>query len=168
MQTGLMQQIAADPTPYVYGTAGLLALLTLLVLYLLVSLSGLRSRYRQMMTGDQTGRDFEKMMLDHIAETRAVAEENARLRQDIVRIDLLLQRAVTRVGVVRFNAFKDTGSDLSYAVALLDSNNDGVVFSSIFGREDSRSYVKPIEDGKSTYTLTREEEQALKEATARA
>ncbi len=167
MQTGLIGQIAADPTPYVYGAAGLLALLTLLVLYLLVSLSGLKSRYRQMMTGDQTGKDFEKMMLEHIAETRAVAEENARLKQDIVRIDLLLQRAVTRIGVVRFNAFKDTGSDLSYAVALLDSNNDGVVFSSIFGREDSRSYVKPIEDGKSTYTLTLEEQQALKSASQR-
>ncbi|MBQ7515393.1 MAG: DUF4446 family protein [Schwartzia sp.] len=167
MQTGLIGQIAADPAPYVYGAAGLLALLTLLVLYLLVSLSGLKSRYRQMMTGDQTGKDFEKMMLEHIAETRAVAEENARLKQDIVRIDLLLQRAVTRIGVVRFNAFKDTGSDLSYAVALLDSNNDGVVFSSIFGREDSRSYVKPIEDGKSTYTLTLEEQQALKSASQR-
>ena len=107
-------------------------------------------------------------MLDHIAETRAVAEENARLRQDIVRIDLLLQRAITRVGVVRFNAFRETGSDLSYAVALLDANNDGVVFSSIFGREDSRSYVKPVEDGKSKYTLTQEEGQALKAATARA
>ena len=168
MENGLLQQIAADPAPYVYGAAGLLALLTVLVIYLLVSLSGLKSRYQQMMSGDQTGRDFEKMMLDHIAETRAVAEENARLRQDIVRIDLLLQRAITRVGVVRFNAFRETGSDLSYAVALLDANNDGVVFSSIFGREDSRSYVKPVEDGKSKYTLTQEEGQALKAATARA
>ena len=56
------------------------------------------------------------------------------------------------------------GSDLSYAVALLDSNNNGVVLSSIFGREDSRSYVKPIEAGKSTYTLTDEEDEALRQA----
>ncbi len=168
MENGLMQQIAADPAPYVYGAAGVLALLLVLVLYLLVTVSGLKSRYQKMMTGEQTGKDFEKMMLDHIAETREVAEENARLKQEIVRIDLLLAKAVTRVGVVRFNAFQETGSDLSYAVAMLDSNNDGVVFSSIFGREDSRSYVKPIEDGKSKYTLTREEEQALKMAHSRA
>ena len=56
------------------------------------------------------------------------------------------------------------GSDLSYSVALLDSHNNGVVMSSIFGREDSRSYVKPIENGTSTYQLTAEEEQALREA----
>ena len=56
------------------------------------------------------------------------------------------------------------GSDLSYAVALLDAENNGVILSSIFGREDSRSYVKPIEGGKSTYTLTDEEQQALQKA----
>ena len=56
------------------------------------------------------------------------------------------------------------GSDLSYAVALLDAHNDGVVLSSIFGREDSRSYVKPIEAGKSTYILTAEEDEAIRQA----
>ena len=56
------------------------------------------------------------------------------------------------------------GSDLSYAVALLDSYNDGVILTSIFGREDSRSYVKPVEKGQSTYQLMPEEQQALDEA----
>jgi hypothetical protein len=70
--------------------------------------------------------------------------------------------------MVRFRAFEDMGSDLSYAVALLDAHNNGVVLSSIFGREDSRSYAKPIEDGKSSYPMTQEEEQALKEAMAKA
>ena len=83
-------------------------------------------------------------------------------------MDALLQTALTRVGVVRFAAFEDMGSDLSYAVAMLDSHNNGVVLSSIFGREDSRSYVKPIQDGQSSYTLTDEEQQALKEAMQKA
>ena len=56
------------------------------------------------------------------------------------------------------------GSDLSYAVAMLDAHNNGVLFSSIFAREDSRSYVKPIEAGRSTYKLTREEAEALDKA----
>ena len=54
------------------------------------------------------------------------------------------------------------GGDLSYAVALIDSHDNGVVLSSIFAREDSRSYVKPIESGKSNYALTEEEAEALK------
>ena len=75
-----------------------------------------------------------------------------------------MQLAITRVRVVRFRAFDDMGSDLSYAVALLDSHNNGVILTSIFGREDSRSYVKPVENGTSTYALMEEEQQALDEA----
>ena len=55
---------------------------------------------------------------------------------------------------------EDMGSDLSYAVAMLDSHNNGVVLSSIFAREDSRSYAKPIVNGTSTYPMTSEEEDA--------
>ena len=121
-----------------------------------------------MMRGGESGESMEKMLLSHIEETRRVAEENKKLREENARIDALLQTAVTRVGVVRFSAFQDMGSDLSYAVALLDAYNNGVVFSSIFAREDSRSYVKPIVNGQSTYTMTKEEEQAVKDAIASA
>lgn len=151
--------------PYVLAALTFMtAFLFLLVLYLLVAVSRLKGRYREMMTGEETGRDFESMLLRHIEETHAVAAENRDLQIDNRRISELLDRAVTRVGVVRFRAFEDMGSDLSYAVALLDAHNDGVVLSSIFGREDSRSYVKPIEAGKSTYTLTNEEDDAIRQA----
>ena len=79
-------------------------------------------------------------------------------------LDSLLKKAITRISVVRFDAFEDVGSDLSYCVAMLDSNNNGIVISGIFGREDSRTYVKPIVDGESSYKLTQEEERALKDA----
>ena len=69
-----------------------------------------------------------------------------------------------RVAIVRFRAFEVMGSDLSYAVAMLDSHNNGVVLSSIFAREDSRSYAKPIVNGTSTYAMTKEEEEALHQA----
>ena len=139
-------------------------LFLLIILYLLVAVSSLKGRYRQMMTGEETGRDFESMLLNHIEETHAVAEENRALQAENRRISALLDRAITRVGVVRFRAFEDMGSDLSYAVALLDAHNNGVVLSSIFGREDSRSYVKPIEAGKSSYPLTDEENEAIRQA----
>ncbi len=143
---------------------GVIALLLILVIVLFARLSSLRSLYEKMMRGEESGQSIEKMLLSHIEETRRVAEENAKLRAENARIDALLQTAITRVGFVRFSAFQDMGSDLSYAVAMLDANNNGVVFSSIFAREDSRSYMKPVENGKSNYTLTKEEEQALKDA----
>ena len=72
-----------------------------------------------------------------------------------------LMDCVQKVGVVRFNAFDDTGSDLSYSVALLDERKDGVVFSSIFGRDENRCYAKPVKNGKSDYPLSKEELEAL-------
>ena len=104
------------------------------------------------------------MLIGHIQEMKQVVEDQKRLDAENKTIEDLLAKALTRVGVVRFRAFEDMGSDLSYAVALLDSDNNGIIFSSLFGREDSRSYVKPIEKGTSTYTLTDEEQQALQKA----
>ena len=165
MEKELLNLLQVNNMPYLLAWLSVVvAFLLLLIIYLLASLHGLKRHYRLMMTGDETGRNFEQMLLGHIEETHAVADENRRLSEEIRRIDALLARAITRVGVVRFRAFEDMGSDLSYAVALLDSNNNGVVLSSIFGREDSRSYVKPIEAGKSTYTLTDEEDEALRQA----
>lgn len=165
MEKEILSLLQGENLSYCVGAlAALTAFLLLLVLYLLVTVSRLKARYRQMMTGDETGRDFESMLLRHIEETHAVAAENRDLQADNRRISELLDRAVTRVGVVRFRAFEDMGSDLSYAVALLDAHNNGVVLSSIFGREDSRSYVKPIEAGKSTYPLTAEEDEAIRQA----
>ena len=160
----MVKFVAENPEAALGALVGVIVLLLILVMVLFARLSSLRSLYEKMMRGEESGQSMEKMLLSHIEETRRVAEENAKLHEENARIDALLQTAITRIGVVRFSAFQDMGSDLSYAVAMLDAFNNGVVFSSIFAREDSRSYVKPIENGKSTYTLTKEEEQALKNA----
>lgn len=159
-----MELIKANLLYIVAGLAGLCALLLLWNICLQVSLSGLKKRYSQMMTGGQTGGDFESMLMGHIARTDRVAEENMDIRDEQKRLSDLLNISVNRIGVVRFSAFSDTGSDLSYAVALLNQNDDGVVFSSIFGRDDSRSYVKPIKNGASAYPLTDEEREAIRQA----
>lgn len=164
----LVNFAAANPETALGALCGAILLLLVLIIYLWRSLSSLKSLYQKMMRGEESGQSMEQMLLSHIEETRRVVEENEKLRQENARIDALLQTAITRVGIVRFSAFQDMGSDLSYAVALLDAKNNGVVLSSIFAREDSRSYVKPIEDGRSSYTMTAEEQQAVKDAIASA
>lgn len=141
----------------------LVIVLLVLVIYQVYSVSRMKSRYQAMMRGVE-GANLESMLLAHIKEMKGVAEESRKLKEENRRLDALLQTATTRIGIVRFSAFEDMGSDLSYAVAMLDSHNNGVIFSSIFAREDSRSYVKPIEAGRSSYKLTREEAEALEKA----
>ena len=64
----------------------------------------------------------------------------------------------------RYNAFKDTGSDLSFTLALLDEKNDGIVLNGIYARDSSNIYAKPIEKGESKYILSNEEKEAINRA----
>ena len=82
----------------------------------------------------------------------------------IKSIDEDISKCIQKVGIVRYNAFKDTGSDLSFALALLDENNDGVVLNGIYSREMSNIYAKPVEKGNSKYTVSEEERKAIQKA----
>lgn len=69
-----------------------------------------------------------------------------------------------KCGIYKYNAYKDTGSDLSFTLALLNENNDGVVLNGIYSRDMSNIYAKPVEAGKSKYALSDEEKQAIEKA----
>jgi len=75
-----------------------------------------------------------------------------------------LRSAVRHVGLVRFDAFEDMGGRLSFSAALLDDNGDGIVITSINGRQDTRCYAKTVQRGTSIHNLSDEEEQAIREA----
>jgi uncharacterized protein DUF4446 len=78
----------------------------------------------------------------------------------------LIEGAVRRVGLVRYDAFEDVGGRLSFSCALLDDHGNGVVMTSINGRQDTRVYAKPITNGQSTYNVSIEEEEAIRQALA--
>ena len=69
-----------------------------------------------------------------------------------------------KVGIVRFNPFPEVGSNQSFSIALLDNNNNGVVITSLYSREENRVYGKPIKNGISEYSLSKEEIKAIKRA----
>lgn len=147
----------------------LLAMTILILLALVVfisinmKLSKMNKRYRKMMQG-MDGQNIEGLLMTHIDDVRHAMKKVDALSQEYQRLSGIADTCVQNVGIVRFNAFEDTGSDLSFAIALLDANNNGVVISSIFGRSESRTYAKPITDGQSPYFLSEEEKQALSKA----
>jgi hypothetical protein len=78
----------------------------------------------------------------------------------------LAEGAVRHVGIVQFDAFEDMGGRLSFAAAFLDGHGDGLVITSINGRQDTRCYAKQIRNGTSGHHLSDEERQAIREALA--
>jgi Protein of unknown function (DUF4446) len=93
------------------------------------------------------------------AAVRQLASEDARLGDR-------LTRAVQRVALIRYDAFEDVGGRLSFSCALLDERGDGVVVTSINGRQDTRVYAKPVTRGGSEHNLSEEEVEAIREALA--
>jgi len=69
-----------------------------------------------------------------------------------------------KIGVVRYNPFSEVGGNQSFSVALLDGNNNGIVITSLYSRDGNRVYAKPIENGRSEYSLSNEEKKAILEA----
>ena len=70
------------------------------------------------------------------------------------------------MALFRYDAFEDVGGRLSFSCALLDERGSGVVLTSINGRQETRVYAKPVTDGRSTYNLSLEEGEAIRQAMA--
>lgn len=109
-------------------------------------------------------KDLESVMAELGKRLRDVEGDFKELRNDVARIDVMAEHSVQKVGVVRFNPFGEVGGDQSFAVALLDSEDNGVVFSSLYAREGSRVYAKPIVKGQSKHRLSDEEQEAIRQA----
>lgn len=128
-----------------------------------IKLTRMNKRYRKLMTG-MDGSNIERLLMGHIDEVREISRNMETMEEKLNQIDAMNKKSIYKIAMIRFNPFKGIGSDLSYAVAMLDHKNDGIIFSSLFGRDESRSYAKPIVNGQSSYPLTDEERQALEEA----
>jgi hypothetical protein len=80
------------------------------------------------------------------------------------RQEVQIRGSVRHVALLRYDAFEDVGGRLSFSCAMLDGEGSGVVITSINGRQDTRVYAKPIMGGTSSYNLSTEEEDAIRQA----
>ncbi|KKM11661.1 hypothetical protein SY88_07715 [Clostridiales bacterium PH28_bin88] len=144
------------------------ALNLLIILWLFViALQARRWRRRyHLLLGEAQPQSLEERLVEYRRLTEQALAQVGVLQARTSELEQRLPSFIRRVGVVRFNAFPEVGSDLSFAVALLNDLSDGVVISSIYGREESRTFAKPIQGGKSSYRLTPEEERAITLATS--
>jgi hypothetical protein len=123
----------------------------------------MNKRYNTMMKGME-GANIEQLLLAHIEEVKQTVRKVDSLSNDCIKLEKISRECIQKVGIIRFNAFENMGSDLSFAIALLNYQNNGVVVSSIYSRSECHTYAKPIISGNSSYFLTEEEKQALMQA----
>ena len=128
-----------------------------------VRFSRLRKQYERMMSGVE-GTNLEQALTEHIDRVQQACTSVAELQMETDRIDRTLQHTMQWTGVVRFNPFRYTGGDQSFAWAIADSQGNGIVLSSLHTRESTRVYAKPLHNWESQYSLTEEEQEAITRA----
>jgi len=142
---------------------GIIVLFFLFIIVILVRLSKLNKKYK-LLTNRKGDKSLEELVTEHNIMFNSYIEDVESLETRYKEMDLRLKNCIQKVGIIRYNAFYDTGSDQSFSIAFLDHNNNGVVMSGIFGRNESTTYAKPIANLESKYTLSQEEAEALKKA----
>jgi hypothetical protein len=98
------------------------------------------------------------------ADAGDLPEDPRALRQEVAALKLESSAALRHVAVVRYDAFTDTGGQLSWSMALLDDSGSGVVVTAIQGRNESRTYAKSVASWHSETQLSPEEEDAISHA----
>ncbi len=110
------------------------------------------------------GKDLEPLLLELLEKTNQVFRKQQQIDERLTNNQILAERHLQNWSLVRFQAFENTGGDQSFAFAMLDALGDGIVMSSIFGREEARVYCKPVQKGSSIYPLSDEEKEAIDKA----
>ena len=105
--------------------------------------------------------DEPKNLKELLAQFKKVKGDLKKTSKEVESLKNNIQLTIQKVGITRFTPFKETGGNQSFSIALLDKNNDGVVITSIYSKERSRIFAKPIESGQSTYELSQEEKETI-------
>jgi hypothetical protein len=158
-----LNQLLSDNLAIAFGI--LAGLVLLLLIGFLVQSSRLRRAvrdYRDLVRDGESGTSLHERLVGSAEQAVKATERMARIEAAFGGIDGRSRRSLQHIGLVRFNPFDDTGSDQSFAIALLDDERDGIVISSLHGRSNTRVFAKPVTDGGSPHNLSEEEEQAIR------
>jgi hypothetical protein len=109
-------------------------------------------------------KDLGEVLVAQIKKLEDQGKDIEKIFGEIEKINKILETCFQKVGVIRYNPFKDVGGDQSFSIALLDAKNNGFVISGLYTREGNRIFAKPVENGQSKYLLSGEEKEAIKKA----
>ena len=163
MESGILNAIGIDP-----GIILIVVILFMLILFLyMVKLSFKMSRftkkYKQFMRG-KDGISLEAAFIKSFNQLDTLTESSKNHMEEIRRIKEIQDKTLNKTAIVKYDAFKEVGGKLSFALAMLDKDNSGFVLNAIHSRERCYTYIKEIVNGESYIVLGEEEKEALRQA----
>ena len=156
------------------GTAELIAIVAVAVAVAglvvawvaLAKLNGVRRQQDVLLGGDAKADvvEFAVSLQGRIDDLHSAVDEIAAA---LARVDRRIDSSLSRVALIRYDAYEDTGGQQSASMALLDSFRTGIVLTAIQGRDYARIYTKELDRGKASVALSPEEQEAVERAMAR-
>lgn len=152
-----------DPAYIMIGISAVLILLIILYLVCIVKIKKLRKAYNCFMKGKDM-ESMEEVLMKQFDRIEVLEEADREKRKEINSLKILMQKSYQKAGLVKYDAFREMSGKLSYALALLDQNDNGVIITSMYSRDGCFSYAKEVIMGESKINLSEEEQEALEKA----
>ncbi len=152
------------------GSTIVIAALSFLVILLVVWVTlisynlGVLRRSQRILSRGMTDSSLQDILAKHFIRVDGLEDRIGHLENDLDVLHNLQLNAVQRIGLIRYDAFDDMGGELSFALALLNEHGDGIVMSTITGRQENRTYTKQVIKGRAAIQSSTEENAAIKQA----
>lgn len=157
-------QYGIDIGYVVIGMAGVILILFIMLLVTMIRDHGLRKRYKQFMCGEN-GKSMEKAILDKFQSIDVLEDDVKSINKELESINAQLITAYQKIGIVKYDAFKEIGGRLSFVLVLLTAEDNGFIINSMHStKEGCYTYAKEVVNGEVSVILSEEEQLALDEA----
>ncbi|MFB4325186.1 DUF4446 family protein [Priestia sp. BR_2] len=145
---------------FVVGMVMIILILWITLIVQGAKLRKMKRRYDVMMAGSGV-EDIESLLVQLKIQMDEIEEGHASHQKMLDSINGNLKGMKSKVGIVRYNAFGERGNEMSFSLAILSEEEEGIVLTGLHNRESSYVYAKPLKDGQSKYPLSPEEKEAV-------
>ena len=159
----MLNNLGFDPAILIFALLGLTVVLLIVVILLMKKQKELYRKYDLFMRG-KDAESLEESFQKVYADVEMLKQEDKANKDVIKAINIALNRSYQKTSIVHYDAFKGMGGQFSFAITMLDRNDNGILLNCIHSRETCYLYMKEIKEGQSAVALSKEETQSLEEA----
>lgn len=163
MEGSILNNLGFDPVYLLIASAVLTLILLVVTVICLINMRKLYRRYDIFMRG-KDAETMENLIVEQMNDIIDLKAQDHYNKDSIRTANKNSRAAFQKIGIVKYNAFKGMGGNLSFALALLDYTNTGFVLNSVHSREGCYLYLKDVERGETEVLLGAEEQEALEQA----
>ena len=156
----IYQYTGIDPAYFIFALVFLVVVLIILIIVMLCKSKKLKKRLEAFLEG-KDAKSLESMLLSCMVKVENADKTNKEIQQRMDLLQRVQRMTYQKMGMVKYDAFREMSGELSYALALLDQEENGFVINSVYANEGNYSYIIEIKHGECEILLSEDEKRAL-------